>query len=389
MVQNYSMATVLRRTPYKALRWFLPQVVGELEFDWKNLRACDVGKVIVAFDELPSDRKDRIEETVHEIASLANIEGVAALNEAAKIRNVAYWDSAFSAHSSTYLKAIYAWSSHRDVFETAKKIMQVDRPAYGQRRTGLPTGTAPFSDAKLAALKSVIQTFLVEKENRGGVCTVEAFDRGNGKYNILAYPDDHVVPKLFHDEQQILQPRVDQSVFEILFAVDTVEGTLETAAKLRKPLKDELEDIFIRTMYDTEPPPTDGTVYVIDAMKYPDFPMPTNPEDCVRVETGMMSIKWNFQKRATAFGVERGDDIHDSVACYMSREELTLDKAELQRIRLRFFFAPRPDRRAGMVTAEICESSSNCIINCKDSSKVDVIHKCFRNWGVAKKRLAS
>jgi hypothetical protein len=161
------------------------------------------------------------------------------------------------------------------------------------------------------------------------------------------------------------------------------------AAKLGKSLKENLEDIFIRTMYGIEPPLTDGTIYAIDAMKYPYFSMPTDSVDCVHIEISMMSIKWDFQKRATIFGVERGDNIHESVACYMSREELTLEKAKLQRIRLRFFFGPRPDRRAGMVTAEICESSSNCTINCKDTSKVDVIHKCFRNWGVAKKRFAS
>jgi hypothetical protein len=206
------MTPVLRRTPYKALRWFLPQVAGELTFDWKNLQARDVSKVIEAFDELPPERKDQIEATVSEIVSLANIEGAAALNEAARIRKISYWETAFKAYSSTYLKAIYAWSSHRDVFETAQKIMQINRPAYGRRRTGLPAGIVPFSDEKLTVLKSAIQSFFFEKEKRGEVCTVELFDRGNGKYNILAYPDDHAVPKLFHDERQTLQPRMDHSV---------------------------------------------------------------------------------------------------------------------------------------------------------------------------------
>jgi hypothetical protein len=332
------------------------------------------------------ERKEQIEATIREIVSLANIEGVAALSEAARICKVFYWEIAFKAYSSTYLKAIYAWSSHRDVFETAKKLMQMDRPC-GHRRMGLPTGIAPFSEEKLEELKLAIQEFFLEKENRGGVCTVEMFDRGDGKYNILAYPDDHVVPKLFHDDRQVLLPKIDKSVFEVLFAVDTVEGTLETAAKLSKPLKEELETLFIRTMYEIEPPPADGMIYEIDAMKSPNFSMPTDPVDCVYVEIAMMSIRWKFHERATVFGVERGDNIHESVACYMSRKELTLEKAKLNRIRIRFFFGPHSTRRAGMVTAEICESSSNCIINCKDSSKVDIIHKCLRHWGVAKKRL--
>ena len=388
MSRQFSMTTVLRRTPYKALRWFLPKVVGELDFDWENLRACDVGEVIKAFEQLPPERKEPIEATVREIVSLANIEGVAALNEAAKLCKIFYWEVAFKAYSSTYLQAIYAWSSHRNVFDTAKKIVQMNRPICGQRRTGLPTGTASFTEEKLTELKSAIQSFFLEKENRGEVCTVEMFERDNGKFNILAYPDDHVRPKLFHNEQQVLLPKIEKSVFEVLFAVDTKEGTLETAAKLSKSRKEELETLFIRTMYGIEPPPMGGTVYEIDAMKSPDFPMPTDPVDCVRVEIAMMSIKWDFHERATAFAVKQRDSIHESVACYLSRKELALDKAELQRIRLRFYFGPHPNRRAGMVTAEICTSSSNCMINCKDSSKVDVIHKCLRNWGV-KKRLES
>ena len=386
MTRQFSMGMVLRRTPYKALRWFLPRVVGELEFDWKQLRACDVEDVLNAFERLPPERREEVEMTVREIVSLATIEGVAALNEAAKLCDVFYWETAFRAYSSTYLKAIYAWSSHRNVFETAKKIMQMDRPAYGRRRTGLPSGAAFFSEEKLALLQSAIQSFFLEKEGRGSVCTVEVFDRGNGKYNILAYPDDHEVPKLYHDERQTLQPRMDKSVFEILFAVDSVEGTLETAAKLSQSLRNDLETLFVRTMYGIEPPPAAGTIYDIDAMKSPHFSMPTDPVECVRVEVGMMSIKWDFHKRTTVFGAERGDNIHESVACYMSREELTLEKAKLKRIRLRFYFGPHPNRRAGMVTAEIGALSSNCITNCKDSTKVDVIHKCFRAWGIARKR---
>lgn len=389
MPRTFSMATVLRRTPYKALRWFLPKVLPDLDFDWENLRACDVDSVLASFESLPTERKSEIEKTVEDVVSLANIEGVAALNEAAKICKISYWDIAFKAYSSTYLKAIYAWSAHHEVFETAKTILQLNRPAYGRKRTGLPVGVMPFTDDKLAELKRALQLFFVDKENRGRVCTVEAFERENGKFSIIAYPDDHEIPKLYHDDREELRPRMDRSVFEVFFAVDTVEGTLELAAKMSKPLKEELEDLFIRTIYGMAPPPAISPTYEIDAMKYPTFPMPTDPADGVRVEIAMMSVKWEFHKRATEFNVERGDHIHESVACYQSRKELTLENAALKRIRIRFYFEHRQDRRAGMVTAELCASSKNCIINCKDSAKVEIIYKCLRNWGVTQNGVES
>ena len=384
MTRQFTMTTLLRRTPFKALRWFLPTVLGDLEFDWPNLRACDIEKVMTAYDTLPPARKEQAEEIVREITSLASIEGVAALNEAAKICRISYWDVAFRANSSTYLKAVYAWSMHHEMFETAKTLLQVNRPAYGRKRTGLPVDVVPFSDPSLGLLKEALQQFFIEKEKRGRVCTVEMFDRGDGKFHIIAYPDDHEILKLYHDERKELQPRTDKSVFEVFFAIDTQAGTLELAAPLPKVLKQELEDLFIRTMYGIEPPPIPKPVYVIDPMKYPDFPMPTDPADKVRVEPAMMRLKWEFHQRATIFLVEKGDDIHESVACYRGRKELTLERAELQRIRLRFYFESRPDRRAGMVTAEICGASSRCRINCKDSGKVEIILRCLDQWGIAK-----
>ena len=122
MTKEFTMTTVLRRTPFKALKWFLPSVELDMGFDWEKLRACDLPKVLDAYEQVPEEQKTKAEVTVREIALLANIDGVAALREAAKLCHVSYWDVAFKANSSAYLQAIYAWSVHREIFEKAKEL---------------------------------------------------------------------------------------------------------------------------------------------------------------------------------------------------------------------------------------------------------------------------
>ena len=104
MSHQFSMKTVLRRTPFKVLRWFLPNVGVELSFDWEKLHVYDIGKVIIAYEELPEEVKQKAEEVVREIVSLADQEGVAAMNDAAKLCNLPYWNAIFKDNPSAYPK---------------------------------------------------------------------------------------------------------------------------------------------------------------------------------------------------------------------------------------------------------------------------------------------
>ncbi len=53
MTRQFTMTTVLRRTPFKALKWFLPSVELDMGFDWEKMRACDLPKVLAAYEQVP------------------------------------------------------------------------------------------------------------------------------------------------------------------------------------------------------------------------------------------------------------------------------------------------------------------------------------------------
>ncbi len=126
MSKEFSMATVLRRTPFKMLRWFLPDVGIDLDFDWEKLHAYDLPRIIAAYEQYPEAERVEAEKIVQGIVVLANKKGVEAMNKAANACDIGYWEVIFRNEPSPYLQAIWAWSAHREMFEQAKKILAGD-----------------------------------------------------------------------------------------------------------------------------------------------------------------------------------------------------------------------------------------------------------------------
>jgi hypothetical protein len=124
MSKTFSMATVLRRIPFPVLRWFLPDIGIELDFDWEKIHAYDLPKVIEAYESLPETQRNHAEQIVQNIVVLANKKGVIAMHESARIFGLTYWERLFPADSSAYLQAIWAWTEHKDMFEMAKDMLK-------------------------------------------------------------------------------------------------------------------------------------------------------------------------------------------------------------------------------------------------------------------------
>ena len=259
--------------------------------------------------------------------------------------------------------------------------MQTNRLVFSRKRTGLPIGEVPFTGEKIRELKYALQSFLLEKDNCGKVCTVDMVERGNGKYSILAYPDGHAVPKLYHDEEENLRPRMDQSVFEILFCVDTQEGTLELSTHLGKGFKLELEDLFIRTMYGIEPPAIITPKYNLEILKNPGLVLVTELQHCLTAEVSFLNVKWPGIKSTSSFGSNDEGNFVRPIAHLLGREPQELKDAIVRSAKIRFHFHPMFGRRAGTLCAEFT-SSTNLVIRCKDMLRVEIMQYYLKKWGI-------
>ncbi len=383
MSHHFSMATVFRMTPYQVLGRFFIKLGLNLPLDWEKVE--DMQPVQKAYQMLPPEDRERSENILKRITALACKEGYRALNEAAKLCDFPKWEITHRKTATMYQKVIWTWMLYPEIVEKALTLLELDKIVYARKRYGLPVGDVDVTDEMLKSLKTNLQTLFMEHEERGRVCTVEVVERGSGKYCFFAYPDDYPESVQQHDDDERLIGKTECNTFEIVFGLNTEEGTLELAAKANdvgQKMKGLLEETFIRTVYGIEPPPYIQPRFVIDMLKNERFPLATDPEDCVRAEISMFQIKWNYRDRSTRLGVQPGDSIHDSISCYESRKEVSRHKAEFLRVRIRFFFGPKPDRRAGMITVEIAVPGT-CDIGSHDPVKIEIVHKYLRRWGIA------
>jgi hypothetical protein len=118
------MTTALRQIPFPMLRWFLPDVGIDLDFDWEKIHAYDLPKVIEAYESLPESQRKQSEKIVQNIVVLANKKGVIAMREAARICGLTYWERLFPPDSSAYLQAVWAWTEHKEKFDMAKELFK-------------------------------------------------------------------------------------------------------------------------------------------------------------------------------------------------------------------------------------------------------------------------
>ena len=379
MTRQFTMATVLRRTPYKMLRWFLPGLGLDLGFDWPNLHAYEVPKVILAYETVPVEERERIEESIRDIFLLADQEGIAALREAARLDKISYWDTIFLPNASAYLQAIWAWTKYRETFEKAKKLLLANRAVYAKKRTGLPAGLPSITDEKLDAIKDKLQAFFSEKQKNKVVCTVEAIQREEARINVFTYSDDIERPILQHDERQNLQPSMIRPVFEVVFSVDGNEGALSVSAK--PSIREELEDLFIRTVYGMEPPSVIIPKYKLQMLKDPRLVLATKARDCVTAEVCFLSIKWPGVSSAATFTAYRKGSFVRPVAYLLGQEPRDLKEGTVANAKIRFHFLPNPGRRAGALCVEFT-SENNMVIRCKDLHRVEIMEHYLKTWGI-------
>ena len=279
--------------------------------------------------------------------------------------------------TAPYLKAIWTWTAHREVFEKAKKLLQVNRLAYFRKREGLPIGEPPLNEERLTLLKERLQSFFKEKKCGGEQCVIETFDRGEGRFCVVAYPDDLPVPYLENKHDELI-PVMVNPVFEVVFEIDSNAGTLAVSAKFGNAVKEELENLFIRTVYGIEPPPLEKLTYNLEPFKNQRIRLVTEAADAVGVEISSVGIKWEGSKSVMYFYNTVDQTVYDAINELLRREKRTLEGAEVRRAVLKFHFYQRKGRRAGILCAEMTPTGVH--FGSKDTNRTEVMQKYLTKW---------
>jgi len=386
MTRQFSIPTVLRMVPNALLKQCFEEL-GHGEFDpkWSELKRREIDPILDYLEELPPAELDEIESVLRSVFDLAapSGSGFDAMLEAAPLCGVVDLASHVPADYCTYGRAMWAWLNQRKVFDKAQIIHQVEHMAWWRKRNDLPENAPDMSREARAKLERDIST-LLKSQGRGKDCTVETMTRGDVDY-FFAYPDDFVQNVVVHDDDGKLTPETFRQTLLIVFAYNRVEGSLETFAKLAKPLKERLEAIFAKAIlhWDLGPHEPDAA-YELNQLKDPAFGLELHAADCLRVRIRKMRLSAKYSGRRVLVEIDDADpddDIHTAIRECVNLDEVPLSEWNATLVTFCFEFLPLEGRKPGKHSFDVTYPRSCSLRNARPE-RVELIQKYLKRWKI-------
>lgn len=384
MSRQFSIPTVLRMTP-NALLAECFRVLGHDDFDprWHELRSQEIDPILDYLGELPLDRLNEIESVLRSVFDLACEGGFQAILAAGPHCGVVDLASLVPDDLSFYGRAMWVWLHHRQVFERAQVIHTIEHMAWWRKRNDLPANEPDLSADARAQLERDISS-LLKSQGRGKDCTVETTVIGGVDY-FLAYPDDFVQNVTVHDEHGRLAPEAFRQTMLIVFAYDRKEGTLETFAKLPKPMKERLEAIFADAILHWEIGPHEpDAVYELNQLKNPAFDLTPDPADRLRVRIRKMRLSAKYGGRRLLIEVDDDDPedtIHKAIEECVNLQTVPLSEWNVTLVTFCFEFLPLEGRKHGKQSFDVGYPRSCSLRNARPE-RVELIQKYLKRWNI-------
>ena len=385
MSRPFSLPTILRMVPNALLQQFFVNL-GHEEFDprWTDLKEKEIEPILDYLDELHRKQLDEVESGLRSVSDLASDGGFSALLEAGDACGVPVLGSLVPDDLSVWGRTMWLWLNHRNVFEKAQIIYQVEHMSWWRKRNDLPQNAPDTSPDAVAKLEREISS-LLRFQGRGKDCTVETLTRGHVHY-FFAYPDDSVENVLIHDKEGHLSPETFRQTLLIVFAYNEAEGSLETyAKKLNKPVKERLEVIFTDAIMHWELDVYDpDAAYELDQLKDPSFDLTPDPVDRLRVRIRKMRLSSTNSGRRILIEVDDDDpddDIHKAIEECINLDNVPLSEWHATLVTFCFEFLPMDERKAGRQTFDVGYPRSCSLRNARPE-RVELIQKYLKRWKI-------
>ncbi len=296
MTKPFSLQTIIRMVPNTLLQEFFQQMnLDTVAIAWASLTKREIEPIMGYLNELSKIDGDLVEAALHNVAELSTETGFNAILEAAVIGGIENLATQFPSELDYHGRAMWAWINHREIFEDAQSIHQVDNLSWWRKRNDLPAIALDIPKLRVLTPDQKIESDpigklekgiseLLKKDGRGKECTVEVRTRGTTHY-FFAYPDDFVENATVH-ESGVLTVKPFRKTFLIAFAYDEDAGTLEIFTKSQKQsFRENLERTFAQTVLGWDLGPHDpGKSFELNHLKDSSFELETDPQDGVRAQ---------------------------------------------------------------------------------------------------------
>lgn len=385
MARVFSLPTVLRQVPNRLLRpFFEKQQVPLPSVDWSELRERDVQPILECLATLNSANLLAVETELRSVFEMGCEAGIHALNESAAAMGDHDLIERLPPEDTAYGQAMWVWLNHPDYFAQAGLLFQVDQLTWWRKRNDLPHQPARTDSATLERLRHDVSRLLLREQGRGRLCSVEILERGEIVYYFL-YPDDFVLSLQVHDEEGRLAPRSVRRTFHIVFAYSASAGSLELFAKVPAPLKPKLEEIFARTVLETDLEVWQSpAAFHLQDLRFRTTQLPVDARDAVSVAIRRMQFEIIGTKRRLVLeGDPEGGsrDVYAMIDEYLDRERIRVEDLRVKSVTLTFTFAELGDRKPGTVSVDIGVPNS-CNLRNQRSERIEIIQKYLIAWGI-------
>jgi hypothetical protein len=384
MLRQFSIPTVLRMVP-KVLLKELFERLGHGEFDpgWQSLKDRDIQPILAYLATLPASSRNEVEGVFRAVFDLACSSGFDALLEAGRLCGHHNFAWRVPPGLSVWGRAIWAWLNHREIFDKAQVIHQVDQLPWWRKRNDLPQLQPDTSPEASAELELEISA-LLQSQGRGQVCTVETMTL-DGVDHFLAYPDDFVQTHLVHDDEGQLAPQAIRKTLQVVFAYNRAEGSLELFARLPKGMKERLEAIFSKTILHWDLGEYDpDAAYELDQLKDRRFDLSTDPEDRLRLSIRKMRLSSRNNGRRVVVEVSDEhptDHIHKALEECLDLRAVPLCEWHATLVTFCFEFLPMEGRQPGRLTFDVVYPRS-CNLRNARPERVELIQKYLKRWNI-------
>ena len=282
MAGPFDPRKVLRQTSGILLKEFFARRNEMNDVDWEKVTSRNIEPLYEEYQKLDNKAQNEIQIILHDLSLLSDHRGISVLVE--EIRdNYPEKTAEFEALKNSADKAMWAYLNIHDSFSEVLLFARADTLAAGRywvKRNGLPVRKIAVSKEIIKNLQNGLTEFYGSKQLRGRVCKVEHYTRKGGAEYFFAYLDDYPDQHMVLENNKLIM-RADKSAFQNVFVYNSNEGTMETYAGGGKKVRQPLEKIFCKAIFDEEidtAKPIEPA-YKLDHLAKADCPLPTEPVD--------------------------------------------------------------------------------------------------------------
>ncbi len=350
MSHQYAPKHFLRQTNVALLQKYFADKKLLADIDWTEDVEKLVNSVSDAWHKLPGNTPVEIDRNFREIFELASTDGLkTVIEEAQQYRKIEITDE-LKPLDGVLNKIFHVFLYHHEVFEIATRFAHADN-LHGRswnKRKDMPKKKPDISRENLENFEKAISTYLLDTQGRGEKCQVDTYFRGRKKNYFFAYPKDYADTSVEYNADGKLERRPHSPAFEIIFAYDAEEGTLELFAKGDKNLKQALQVLFSKHILheDLVEAKTVSAPYNLDALKQKGFVFPVDPSDGisdVRIRELCLSVVGRPNHRII-FDVgpvgkkTTQDDIYDIMQHALHEAQLPLSQVKVSSVVIQMRF---------------------------------------------------